>query len=258
MVPADAWDPAQYTRFQAERSRPFFDLLAMVEPSAGMSIVDLGCGTGELTAILHERLGAARTLGIDKSAAMLKDAGANAASGLEFAVGAIESATDGSDFDLVFSNAALHWVADHRDLLRRLTARLRRDGQLAVQVPANHREATHTVAAHVAALEPFASALAGYIAPVHVLEPVEYARLLHALGYRQQRVELRVYGHLLESRDAVVDWVAGTTLTVYRERLSTALYTDFLAAYREHLARELEDRQPFFFPFSRILFWARR
>ena len=67
----DAWDPAQYERFRAERARPFVDLLALVRPRPGMRVVDLGCGTGELTARLHRELAAGETLGIDRSEAML-------------------------------------------------------------------------------------------------------------------------------------------------------------------------------------------
>ena len=70
----DAWDPGQYLKFGAQRAQPFFDLLALVDPVPGGEVVDLGCGTGELTARLHAHTGARHTLGIDSSAAMLADA----------------------------------------------------------------------------------------------------------------------------------------------------------------------------------------
>lgn len=63
---ADAWNPSQYWRFAAERRQPFDDLLALVEPAAGGRVVDLGCGTGELTVEVHDRTGAARTLGFER------------------------------------------------------------------------------------------------------------------------------------------------------------------------------------------------
>lgn len=256
--PADAWNPAQYDRFKAERQQPFFDLVAMVRRRPDMSVVDLGCGTGELTAVLHGQLAAASTLGIDRSPAMLDQARAHAAAGLEFRAGDIGGDLPAGPYDLVISNAALHWLPDHARLIARLTGLLASGGQLAVQVPANHEQATHTVAARVAASEPFRSALGGWTAPVHVLPPVDYARLLHSLGYAEQCVELRVYGHVLESRDGVVEWVKGTTLTAYREHLTDDLYAAFVARYRAELLDELPDARPFFFPFSRILMWARR
>ncbi len=258
MAQSDSWSPQQYERFGEERRRPFLDLMQMIERRRDMTVVDLGCGTGELTALLHRHLDAAETLGIDSSPSMLARAHGVAAAGLRFQRADIGEALHSASYDLIFSNAALHWLADHRRLIERLCDYLRPGGQLAVQVPANHEEATHRVAALVAAREPFRAALAGYVAPVHVLAPVEYAHLLHRLGFAEQRVELRVYGHVLDSRDDVVEWVKGTTLTVYRERLSEEIYAEFLAEYRSSLLAELADRRPFFFPFSRILLWARR
>src|SRR5262245_43458962 len=100
----DAWNPEQYNRFRAERSAPFFDLLALVRPIAGMRVIDLGCGTGELTRELHQRLGARETLGIDSSTAMLEKAAAHAGDGLSFARGDIGEFAPPASFDLVFSN----------------------------------------------------------------------------------------------------------------------------------------------------------
>jgi trans-aconitate 2-methyltransferase len=254
----DSWSPAQYDRFKRERQQPFFDLLSMVDPQRGMHVLDLGCGTGELTGLLHEQLHAAHTLGIDRSPSMLERAAAHATSDLAFEQRDIEMELPPASYNLIFSNAALHWVPDHPRLLRRLTTSLRPGAQLAVQVPANHDQPTHTVAARVAASEPFRSDLDGYVAPVHVLEPDEYARLLFALGYVEQRVEVRVYGHVLDGPEEVVEWVKGTTLTVYKERLTAERYGAFLDAYGKLLLEELEDRRPYFFPFKRILFWARR
>src|SRR5215211_6332986 len=128
----DTWDPAQYGKFQSEREQPFFDLLAMVRPRTGMRVVDLGCGTGKLTRLLHAQLDARETAGIDRSDSMLAATREGTqADGLRFEVGTIEQFTggdvahrpvlSGSDrWDLIFSNAALHWVDDHEQLLGQL------------------------------------------------------------------------------------------------------------------------------------------
>jgi trans-aconitate 2-methyltransferase len=252
------WNPEQYGRFRGERAQPFFDLMALVQPRPGMRVVDLGCGTGELTRELHVHLASQETLGLDNSPAMLARTAAHAGDGLRFAVGDIAEFTADGAYDLVFSNAALQWVPDHPALLERLTAAVAADGQLAVQVPANHDHPSHLIAAQVAAETPFREALAGHVRQAPVLPPEEYAALLYRLGYRAQSVRLQVYAHELESREAVVEWVRGTLLTDYEKRMPAELWPHFLERYRERLLPQLDDTRPYFYPFKRILFWGAR
>ncbi len=254
----DAWDPGQYERFRNERSQPFFDLLSLVQPQPGMRVVDLGCGTGELTAEMHRRLHAGSTLGVDNSAAMLEKSRAFVADDLRFECRDIGDVSAERAYDLVFSNAALHWLPSHEELLGRLTDAVAAGGQLAVQVPANHDHPSHAMAHAAAAEAPFREALGGYRREKPVLEPEEYAVLLDRLGYREQHVRLQVYGHHLPSRDDVVEWVKGTLLTDYERRLPADLWPRFLERYRERLLPCLEDTRPYFYPFKRILFWGRR
>jgi trans-aconitate 2-methyltransferase len=252
------WDPGQYERFERERSAPFFDLLDLVEPCPGGHVVDLGCGTGELTRALHERTRAGRTVGLDSSPAMLERSAAHSGDGLTFERGDIAEWAPAEPADVIFSNAALHWIDDHDALLARLTRELRPGGQLAVQVPANHDHPSHLVAERVAREAPFRAALGGYVRRSPVLTPERYALLLHRLGYRSQHVRLQVYLHVLPEAGAVVEWVKGTLLTAYRRRLPEPVYERFLARYRELLAAELPDQRPFPFPFKRVLLWGRR
>jgi trans-aconitate 2-methyltransferase len=257
-LPTDSWNPAQYGRFSDERSAPFFDLLALVEPCPDGRVVDLGCGTGELTRALHERTGARTTLGIDSSAAMLARSEPYAGDGLSFELEDIAHWAPAEPVDLAFSNAALHWVDDHAELFARLTSALRPDGQLAVQMPANHDHPSHLVAERVAAEEPFRGALGGYVRRSPLLSPAAYSVLLDRLGYASQHVRLQVYLHLLPDPAAVVDWVKGTLLTDYKRRLPDAVYAEFLTRYRELLLAELADEQPFRFTFKRLLLWGKQ
>ncbi len=253
----DSWDPAQYEQFERERSAPFFDLVDLVEPCRGARVVDLGCGTGELTRALHERTKASTTLGLDSSPAMLARSASHAGAGLSFARGDIAEWAPSERFDLVFANAALHWVDDHAALLARLTAALAPGGQLAVQVPANHDHPSHLVAEQVAGEAPFREALAGYVRRTPVLGPERYSELLHGLGYGPQHVRLQVYLHVLPEAAAVVEWVKGTLLTDYRRRLSEQAYHEFVARYRALLIAALPDERPYPFAFKRILLWGR-
>jgi trans-aconitate 2-methyltransferase len=232
------WDPDQYERFKAERARPFWDLAALVQPCPGGRVVDLGCGTGELTRTMHQELAAKDTLGIDSSQAMLEKSAAFAGDGLRFELGDIESFNpDPGSFDLLFSNAALHWAPHHARLFARLTDALAEHGQLAVQMPANHHHASHAIAEKIAREPHFAEKLGGYVRRSPVLAPEEYAQLLY---------------------EGVVEWVRGTTLTDYEKRLDPKTYVEFLAEYRARLLGVLSDERPYLFPFKRILLWARR
>jgi len=256
------WDPGQYERFAAERAQPFWDLAALVEARRIGRAVDLGCGTGELTAGLADRLGIGELVGVDSSPAMLEQAAAHAGHGVRFEEGDLASWTSPGDHDLVFANASLQWVPDHPAVLVRWWAALRPGGQLAVQVPANADHPSHRVAADVAASDPFAAAMGGTPPPDpvarNVLAPEQYAALLHDLGAERQHVRLQVYGHLLASSRDVVEWVKGTSLTRIFKALPAELHDEFLAVYRTRLLEEIGDAAPYFYPFKRILCWATR
>ena len=257
MSSADAWNPDQYARFRDERRLPWDDLTALLTPLDRPSVLDLGCGDGALTEELHRRLQARATVGVDSSGAMLERAAPRAGAGLRFERGDAASFGAGP-YDLVISNAALHWVTDHAALLPRLAALLAPGGQLAVQVPMNEQHPSHLEAAATAAEPPFAAALGGYLRVSPVLAPEWYAEALFRLGFAARRVRVEVYGHRLDSRDEVVEWVRGSLLTDYEGRLPAALWPAFLARYRARLGAALPDQRPFLYPYRRLLLWARR
>jgi trans-aconitate 2-methyltransferase len=240
-----SWDVDQYERFKEERAQPFRDLVSLIDPRPNMRIIDLGCGTGELTRELHEQLGAAETLGIDSSSSML--AKASPSPNLHFQLADIATFESDRPFDLVFSNAALHWLPDHEALFTRLVSLLAPNGQLAVQMPANHDHPSHRIAAELATsfgIEP---------RTVNILPPEGYASLFHRLGFTRQHVRLQVYGHVLQSTADVVEWTKGSTLTPYREVLSADRYEKFLAEYTNRLVNTIGDARPYFYAFKRIL-----
>jgi trans-aconitate 2-methyltransferase len=255
-VTADGWNPAKYEQFAAEREQPFWDLLALVEPADGGTVVDLGCGTGRLTRALHERSRAAETIGVDSSASML--ARARPGDGLDFVRADIRDYAPPGPLALVFSNAALHWVSDHRALFARLRDWLAPDGQLAVQMPDNMNAITHRTAAEVGREARFARHLEGAERREALLTPEEYAVLLHELGFERQVVLRRIYAHRLPGREDVVEWFRGSLLTEYEQLLPADAYAEFLTAYRETLLPRLDDRRPYLLPFPRLFMWARR
>jgi trans-aconitate 2-methyltransferase len=253
----DTWNPAQYERFRSEREQPFHDLVALIKRRPAARVIDLGCGTGLLTQALHRELSATETIGVDSSEAMLERARALEGEGLRFERGDISNLQQMAPFDVVFSNAALQWVGDHHTLFARLTEMLVPGGELAVQVPANFDHVSHTLAADIAREQPFAAAMQGYSRTFSVLPPEEYAAMLYGLGFVAQSVRLQVYGHVLESPDAVVEWVRGTLLTDYEARMPDAMYEEFVERYRERLNAAFGHQRPYFYPFKRILLSGR-
>jgi trans-aconitate 2-methyltransferase len=127
-------------------------------------------------------------------------------------------------------------------------------------VPANADHASHRVAVEVAHSEPFLSAFGGVPPPdpvaTNVQPPEWYARRLHELGFAAQHVRLQVYGHVLPSTSAVVEWLEGTSLTRFFRVLPDELHGPFVDRYRTALLDRLGDEAPYFYPFKRILMWA--
>jgi len=249
------WNPDRYQLFKRERFEPFDDLLRLAKRREGMSVIDLGCGTGELTARLAEALPGSLVTGIDSSPEMLERAKKYASDRLRFALGPIESVR--GEWDLVFSHAALQWVDDHASLIPRLLSLVRPLGQLAVQMPSNHDHISHTLIVEVAGEEPFREALGGWTRRSPVLPLQSYAELLYKAGAVEQVVFEKVYAHVLESSDALADWTSSTALVPYFERLPKELHEPFMKRYRERLRAERPER-PIFYGFKRTLFAATR
>jgi trans-aconitate 2-methyltransferase len=255
---AENWNPEQYERYRNERAAPFLDLLKLVTRPV-QRVLDLGCGTGELTQLAHRELGAAETLGIDASAAMLERAAAFGAPGLRFEQKKVEDFSARAGFDLVLSNATLHWVDDHPALFERITGWLAPSGQLALQMPANDEHVSQRTARELAAEAPFAAALAGArrVSPLLSLE--DYSLLLARLGFAQQDVRAQVYLHRLADADGVFEWVKGSMLTWYAARLEPALFQRFSAEYRDRLRQRLNQPpgEPYLLTYRRIFLSGR-
>ena len=230
----DPWNPDQYEKFLREREQPFHDLVALIRPQPRMRIVDLGCGTGRLTRRLYDQLQAAATLGLDRSPRMLAEANRECATdGLTFEERDIATfPAEGEQFDLVFSNAALHWIDDHARVFERLASALTPGGQIAVQMPAMHGDPSHVTARELADEEPFRSALNGW------------------------RRSLRGPRGAPGRQGWGVEWVKGTLLAEYSRHLPAGLFDAFVDEYRRRLLQQLSQNRPFLFPFKRILMWA--
>lgn len=249
------WSAEQYRRFQEERSQPAYDLMDLISHRSSMRIVDLGCGTGDHTRTLHERFRSSETIGIDSSPDMLSKA--PRAVGLKFYRAGIEEFGGDSEFDLVFSNAALHWVGGHRELFARFRRALRPGGQLAVQIPRNAGHISQETAYALEKMAPFdrypSCPLAG-----NTLAPEAYAELLHELGFRAIKVRLYVYLHQLPSSEEVVEWMRGSLLNWYKAAQPPEVFAEFERDYRSRIIGATNAAKPYLFTYKRILMHAVR
>jgi trans-aconitate 2-methyltransferase len=236
--------------------QPFEDLVGLISPAPDMRILDLGCGTGELTAMLAERFPGSTVLGIDTSSEMLAKAEAYASERVQFRQADIATFDGYDGFDLVFSHAAFQWVPDNEALMARILTQLKPGAQLAVQMPKNDNHISHRLAAEVAQEVPFSAWLAGYVRHSEALSLERYAEILHDHGMQRMVCTELIYGHELGSAADVVEWVKGTLLTAYLGRLTDEQGEQFVVRYKERLLEALGMQSPYFYAFRRMLLAA--
>ncbi len=253
-TPAPRWDAERYLRFEAERTLPCRDLARRIDLAGPKRVVDLGCGPGNSTAVLAARWPGAHLTGVDSSEEMLAKARASDVRA-EWITADVSRWTPDSSFDLVFSNAVLHWLPDHRALLPRLAGWAAPGGALAFQVPAR----THPpppwmrALARMAAAEPWRSVAPADASESNVLSLAEYYDVLCDVA---RRVDLwdTEYDHVLEGPEAVVEWIRGTALRPWLARLPDPdVQARFLAELSREIAREYPRRRDgnLVFPFLR-------
>ena len=256
-----SWDPDRYLTYADERGRPFVELLARVAAERPESVVDLGCGPGNLTALLVERWPEARVVGLDSSAEMIEKAAATTPA-VEFRVADLRdwAAASGEKVDVLVSNATLQWVPGHLDLLPHLVDRVAPGGWLAFQVPGNFGEPSHTIRTELAAETPYARALERHAAGVAVpssYDPAVYLDALQELGCEVDAWET-TYLHVLQGEDPVFTWVSGTGARPTLQALPDGLRERFEAEFKRRLRAAYPARPTgVVLPFRRIFVVAR-
>jgi trans-aconitate 2-methyltransferase len=253
-----SWDPAQYLRFAGERMRPAVDLLARVPAAAPASVVDLGCGAGNLVPLFLARWPDAKLTGVDSSPEMLARA-RTAYPQAQFFQGDIGQWRPARPVEALFSNAALHWLDGHERLLPALLEAVAPGGWLAVQMPRNFNAPSHTAIVETIEQGPWRARLEPGLRREPVAAPDFYWRLLEARSAELQVWETE-YLQVLEGENPVAEYTKGTWLKQFLDRLQGAERAAFEADYR---ARVLAGYPPeadgrTLFPFRRLFLVARR
>jgi len=251
------WNPELYARFADERVRPVHDLLARVPLAAPDRIVDLGCGAGASTAPLVARWPQADVLGIDTSPAMIEEAKAKVA-GARFEIADGATWAPEAPVDLVFSNATLQWIPDHRSLLPKLMGWLAPGGVLAVQMPDNLDEPSHASMRAVAAEAPFATILAEAAGARARL--LGHEETWDVLAPQAAAIDIwrTTYVHPLAGAGKIVEMVRSTGLRPFVDPLDAGLRAEFLARYTARVAAAYPETADgrVMFRFPRLFFVA--
>jgi trans-aconitate 2-methyltransferase len=250
------WDPDVYEIFKQERSAPVNDLIALVNKKPGLHVIDLGCGTGELTKKLADSLQNAEVTGIDSSAEMLTASKNFTSEHLRFKQRSIEEQLALPEkWDLVFSNAAIQWVDDHEKLLPGIISIIQPGGQLLIQLPSQHHNALNIIISNLADEKPFSDALRYWKRDSPVLSTDRYAQLLFEQAGKDIIVFEKVYPLVLKDFNALYDWVAGTTIRPYLEKMEETYREAFITAFKKRAHHQFKT-SPLFYPFKRIIMAA--
>lgn len=245
------WNPAVYMAFGDERTRPAVELLARVRCENPARVIDLGCGPGNSTAVVAARWPNAQLEGLDSSPDMLvraRQSGLHA----EWIEADLAVWSARGQYSVIFSNATLQWLGDHRELIRRLMGFIEPGGTFAFQVPHNMDAPSHVLMRQAAAAGPWASRLAG-VREVAVLRPADYFEIFASCGAQTDIWETE-YLHVLEGDDAVYKWVSATGLRPFVQALAGDERDAFVADYKRRLNRAYprqEDGKTLF-PFKRL------
>lgn len=218
------WNSKQYTKFENERTQPSIDLIRRIGIDPG-SVLDIGCGPGNSTNQLAVFFPNADILGIDSSDNMLEKAAATYPS-LKFRKCFVPDGLDSlGSYDLIFSNACLHWIPNHAELLPKLMAKLNDGGILAVQMPLVQDAMFYKMLNRLVASDKWSKL--SVIHNFHNLSPNETYDILATVSQKVTMWETTYY-HIVPSHGSVIEWYKGSGLRPYLEALSPEEAQDFV------------------------------
>ena len=252
------WDPEKYTEFGDHRLRPVLDLAGRIALSAPRTVIDLGCGTGSSTKVLKARWPEADFIGIDNSHEMLERA-RTMHPDIDWRMADLNDWDADAPVDLLFSNAALHWLPDHAELFSKLFKNVAPDGVFAVQMPGNWEAPSHTSVSDTVLDGPWRSRLEPLIGPRPILTPDRYYDLLTPLA-RHMEIWETTYHQELDGDNPVADFVKGSWLKPFLDALEEPERAAFEQAYRARIkaAYPPSANGKTLFPFRRLFIIATR
>lgn len=232
------WNAADYARHSRGQEVLARELLDSLELRPDDCVLDIGSGDGRITAVIAERVPRGRVVGVDSSADMVRHARAEFAGGrqpnLTFRQADASALPFDSEFSVVYSSAALHWVLDHRPVIAGIARALRPGGRLIAQMGGFGNVATVIAAFDEVAREPPWSADFASFGPRYGFQrPDDYERWLTEAGFAMIEARLFPKDMVHRDREALVGWI----------RTAWHPYTSPVAAsQRARFVEEVVDR----------------
>jgi trans-aconitate 2-methyltransferase len=249
------WDPLRYLSFSDERGRAFVELLSRVDAEVPTTVVDLGSGPGNFTALLAARWPEARVIGVDSSPTMV-DFAARETPGVDFVLADLHTWQPDEPVDVLISNATLQWVPGHLELLERFAHAVAPGGWFAFQVPGNFDEPSHTIRRDLESSPDYASYLE-YTAKGDAHDARTYLQVLGDLGCSVDAWET-TYLHTLHGQDPVFEWVAPTSARPTLDALPAEMRPQFESEFKARLREAYPPHNgTVVLPFRRVFVVAR-
>ena len=243
------WDASTYDRVNAPHREWAVPILDRLELAGDETVLDAGCGSGSVTAMLAERLPRGRVIGVDGSADMIRVARENLGPDAELHHQDLLELKLDTEVDAVFSSAAFHWISDHDRLFSRLAACMRPGGRLSAQCGGKGNIAElRLVCTEVIGLDPFAAHFGvkgsdpltvGWEEPYEFASPRETRARLAGAGFEDVECWLQPRPTKLEA-DKARDFIKTVCLSPYLVELPAELEDRYTDAVIERLADPTE------------------
>jgi trans-aconitate 2-methyltransferase len=232
------WDAEAYARSSQAQLGWARELIAKLPLQGHEAVLDIGCGDGKVTAEIARRVPRGEVVGIDSSEDMVRKArSAFASEGsprISFQLMDARALAFDARFDVAFSNAVLHWLKEHRPMLKGVARSLKPGGRVLFQMGgAGNGEEIFAVAAEMIGAADWREYFADFQFPWGFHEPREYRAWCEEAGLLPRRIELLPREMVQQGVDGLADWIK-TTWMPYTERLP--------ADRREDFVREAVDR----------------
>ena len=253
------WNPDLYLKFDKERILPTVDLVGRIDCENPKDIIDIGCGPGNSTQILFNRWPDSNIVGADKSPAMIKKASDDYPDQKWILYDASHDNID-NKFDIVFSNATIQWIPNHKKLIKRFADLLIDKGILAVQLPLFLDMPIGKSITEIAKQNRWKSVTRG-VDDLFEINSASYYYNQLSPYFSHINIWITDYFHVMDSHLSILEMMRSTGLKPYKERINETIYREeFEKQVLESIKRDypLQNNGKVIFPFKRLFFVAKK